>query len=664
MSSFKLAKQAVQQDFARIVEQGFPVFRVDVDLDRIWEVYLDSFPADLKQEHTCSCCRSFIRQAGGLVAIDASMNIVTLWDNTDMLLDPQHELIDAFENLAEYVKSLPIVGDFKAGSSRERFVGTEKSPDPKLGVVWEHFYLSLPQSMTDTPRHAMKETAQVFERGLNEITDHALQTVLELIDQGSLYRGNEFQRPVETFKATKHAYFNLPDKHRKNYVWYQSSRKDLEPILRIRNTAIGQLLQDLSEGKGVEEAVTSFERITAPTNYKRPKALVTPRMVEDAKKTLNEMGLISALKRRRLDTRDLSAADALFTYRPVSKQTDVFDDVIAETAVDVNKLTRVEEIPAAKFFADVLPNVRGLRVLLEPRHLPNLVTLTGPEEDDVKPLFKWDNSYGWSYTGGVADSIKERVKSAGGKVDGWGRFSLSWFNHDDLDIHFAQTNGRDHTYFRQKRTPLAKLDVDMNTHSLTRDPVENIYFENQLPAGEYGIWVQNFQKRESQDAGWEIEAEINGVIYHFSSPISPQTGQDSENIVFSVDNAGNVTFKDNGFAKVTKRSTKWGLKTGIWHQVNAITTSPNHWERPVGNKHLFFLINGCTSDEVTRPFYNEFLVAELSANRKVCEVLAGKIEVTPAVGAELSGLGFSETIRNDVYVEVDGAFKRTLKVKF
>lgn len=49
MSSFKLAKQAVQQDFTRIVEQGFPVFRVDVDLDHIWEVYLDSFPADLRK---------------------------------------------------------------------------------------------------------------------------------------------------------------------------------------------------------------------------------------------------------------------------------------------------------------------------------------------------------------------------------------------------------------------------------------------------------------------------------------------------------------------------------------------------------------------------------------------------------------------------------------
>jgi hypothetical protein len=98
--------------------------------------------------------------------------------------------------------------------------------------------------------------------------------------------------------------------------------------------------------------------------------------------------------------------------------------------------------------------------------------------------------------------------------------------------------------------------------------------------------------------------------------------------------------------------------------VEAITLSPNHWTKPVGLKHWFFLLTGCVSDEQTRPFFNEHLCAELAKDRKVTEVLASKIQVAPAVGAELSGLGFSESNRNHIYVEVEGQFKRTLKVLF
>jgi hypothetical protein len=98
--------------------------------------------------------------------------------------------------------------------------------------------------------------------------------------------------------------------------------------------------------------------------------------------------------------------------------------------------------------------------------------------------------------------------------------------------------------------------------------------------------------------------------------------------------------------------------------VKAITLSPNHWDKPTGNKHHFFLLEGCVSDEKTRGFYNEFLCDKLKDHRKVTELLADKCEVLPADGAELSGLGFTDSERNHLMVEVEGAFERVVKVLF
>jgi len=199
---------------------------------------------------------------------------------------------------------------------------------------------------------------------------------------------------------------------------------------------------------------------------------------------------------------------------------------------------------------------------------------------------------------------------------------------------------------------------------MSREPVENIYITDKPKAGRYEISVHQYSSRETQDVGFEVEIEVNGEIRTFGSPISPRSGAFSTPIVFTIDAAGNFTWEDCDLAKTASGVTKWGLKTGQFHTVRALTTSPNHWDKPVGNKHLFFLLEGCVADEKVRPFYNEFLTEELAAERKVCEVLGGKIEVADAEGAELSGLGFSETLRNHVFVEVDGKFKRTLKVLF
>ena len=106
----------------------------------------------------------------------------------------------------------------------------------------------------------------------------------------------------------------------------------------------------------------------------------------------------------------------------------------------------------------------------------------------------------------------------------------------------------------------------------------------------------------------------------------------------------------------------WNIDTNKFHKVNVM--SPNYWdEQGIGNKHYFFMLDDCKNPEPVRGFFNEYLNSELTPHRKVFEVLADKMK-TPYQEHQLSGLGFSSTMRNSVIVKVDGTFSRTLKVNF
>ena len=661
---FDILKTKVRAQFKTMSAQK--LFNTDYDRDEIWRVYIDAFDAGSRDEHRCNTCKAFIRQIGGAVTIDpTTLALSTVWDLTDV----PEEYAASIAALHKYVSGLKVNGLYYHWSDT---VGTDKNLDGKRNVIWHHFQVTLPNSAVDCggdkvrASAALRSSKDVFKRALDEIKPDAVATVLDLIAQDSLYRGDTLKHTLATFQACQRQYSKIPDTQKDLFCWDQATRV-ATGIAHIRNTSLGTLLGDLSEGKELEQAVKAYDRITAPANYKRPTALVTPRMVEDAKKTLAGLNLLSALDRRHLDSRDLSAANALYVNRPTTMATDVFATLAQEAPVNTKTLSKVEEIGVDDFLAKVVPGATKIRALFERPHLGNLVTLTGPQDPDAKSMMAWDNSFGWSYSGGVASGIKEKVKAAGGNVTGWMRISMAWHNYDDLDLHFHAPGKSAHVCFHQMSFPPlgVTLDIDMNRNARhSREPVENVHVNSQLPAGVYWAQVHNYRKRETSDGGYEVEIEVNGDVVHYSSAKSP--GQDAKGpmIGFKVDKSGTVTFDDCALSRSSTGMTKWGLKTGMWHTVNEITLSPNHWTKPTGLKHWFFLLNGCVADEPARPFYNEFLCPELTANRKVMEVLASKIVVAPAEGRELSGLGFEVSSRNHLYVEVTGTFVRTLKVLF
>lgn len=683
MSEFKKIKVAVEKQFEDMVQAHHTLFVSNVEKDAIWDKYLESFPEGTnpifreRTEHDCSCCRQFVKNIGGVLAVGSDNKLISVWD---VVVDEYPYDVVAKE-LSTFVKSQGIQKLFLAELSR---YGLEKNAEylQDLGktITWNHFCATPKGShlvLNSVERNAKIGEADsnksVFERSMIELSVSACETILDLVSQGSLYKGDEFKPAVVSLKKYMEAYLQIPSDLKDNWLWLNSQRNH---VARIRNTAIGTLLVDLSKGVDLEEAVRKFEAVTAPTNYKRPKAIFTKKMVEAAEKTITDLGLLPNLQRRYATSRDLSVNDIKHINRSLKGvvQGSVFSELLDESKPSAQKLDKVEEIHIEKFLSSILPNATSVEVMVSSEHEPNLMSLIAPVNESENKMFKWDNDFSWAYNGDITDSgMKERVKKAGGKVDGDLRFSIEWNNksdnNSDLDAHCVTPTGQ--IYFSQMldRATGGVLDVDIrNPDTQTQDGigVENITWSDKrrLVPGNYVFKVHQFAVGIRNRSGFSAEIEFDGKIHGFSYPAPLRQGEYVEVATVKVAKDGTMTLVEK-LNSTTSVKDMWGIKTNKWVPVSVVMLSPNHWNESnkTGNKHYFFILQGCKNPGSPRGFFNEFLREDLNVHRKVFEALGAKMSVAES-DDQLSGLGFSSTKRNELLVKVGGSFNRVLKIKF
>ena len=679
--NFSEFKKIFQKNFAEMTKDADYLYEIEIDKDEFWNLYLDSYPAGTneiyrqRREFDCSCCRHFIKSIGNAVVIKNN-KVRTMWDfrTGDTTFQPVIDALNAYL-LTKSVTNLYV--------SKFKHIGTAKNFE-NLGdgnvTEWEHFSLDLPQKFVDNTGRSVgdiqgqfRDTRNVFKRSLDEISEEAVMTVLELIASNSLYKGEEWKSVLEKFLEYKRLYDRTPDNEKDNFAWENSSKAGVV-IGRIRNHSIGTLLVDISEDVDLDTAVKKYEAIVAPANYKRPKAIFTKKMLEDAKKTIDELGYMDSLARRYATLDDITVNNILFSNKDAAKRisgASVFDEMMSETTSSPKKFSKVEEVSVDKFVSDILPTASGLEVYLENRHTNNMVSLIAPKNSDAKTMFKWDNRFSWAYSGNLTDSMKERVKSAGGKVDGDLRFSIQW-NEDgtdncDLDAHCKEASGYE-IYYGSARKPSysptrGQLDVDIISPN-GRVAVENITWADRrtMRPGTYKFFVHQFSG--SVKNGFRAEIEFDGQTYSFDYNKSMRCGQNVQVAEVTLDANGNFTIKELLPSNVSSRDV-WGVKTNQFIPVSVVMYSPNYWDEQqgIGNKHYFFMLKDCINPEKPNGFYNEFLKQELVQHKRVFEALGGKMAVED-VDDQLSGVGFSSTLRNDLVVKVKGATERIIKIKF
>ena len=702
----------IKKQFELMCEAG-KLFKVEMTGRDVWHLYLDSFESDPtfrdpeSSTHNCNLCNNFLRRYGNVVAISEDYKLMTLFDFEiegeyaevaralsaaikaskvkDIFLETYSEL-----NELPYGKINKADSKFRLGLAENHKRYTREEAE-KFGVVktdetrkFNHLHLDLPKEFVDMRGGSIesimaefREPKSVFKRAMDEIPLGTLNLVKDLIVQRSLLDGETHLYKVEQFIPLKREYDDLSADSKDNWCWVKSHKL---PFAKFKNELIGVLCSELAEGEEINKACQSWNKRVDPANYMKAVAPITQRQKDDARKFIEENEYVESFDRRFASIDDIKASEILHMSvgKDAIKNVSMFDSVkTVKSQHKRNEFDGVEEVSIEKFMKDVLPGCSSVEVFLKNNHEGNMVSLTTSNVADSKPIFKWKNNYSWTFNGNLAgkSQIKEAVKSAGGRVDGILRASMIWneslSDNSDLDLWCQQPNNEKigfSTGFRKDQNNRlsscsGQLDLD-NTGPGNKIGVENIYFSDQkrMKDGVYKFWVNQYSARNSQ--GFKFEIEFDGEIftYEYNRPVSG-------NVQVAEVTLNNGQFSIKHMLPETASSKEiYGLETNQFHKVNLVCLSPNHWDGDsVGNKHYFFMLDGCKTVQSIRSFHNENLIPELAEHRKVLEALGATNMIEPisnGILKQLSGLGFNATVNDELIVKLSGNFKRVVKIKF
>ena len=665
---FKPFADIINAKFMKMAEK--PLYKANTPVESIWEAYQAAFPTEAnkifreRRVHECNTCNSFIKRLGAVVTIEGD-KLDTIW-NVKGLASPYKEVA---ATLHKIVSKSAISSVFLTDES---LVGKEFNIEPSTAgdIKWEHFYATIPASFVvpnvATLRGEIDTTVSVFKRALTEFSVETLELVSDLCN--TIYRGTEYKATVDHFLTLKKEY----DVSKQSlYIWENYTRYPTG----FRTSAIGTLIQDLMADKDTVEAVNSYGAKVDPANFKRVTSVATPKQREEALKFIDDNGMRDSLPRRAAVLEDISTTNVLFVNNDAKmKMKDPLAELLATTSKPKAKVSATtQEIHIDDFLSTVLPHSSNIEALVENKHTANFVSLVAPQHPTAPNMLKWGNNFSWSYAGEMTDSsLTKRVEAAGGRTDGAFRFTHSWNelepNQSLMDLHVfmpgcvrpttgggpAVIGRRVGWNCREDTASGGKQDVDY-TSAAPKDyiPVENITFPtlSKMPDGVYTCKVHNWSFRNTGGKG-RAEIAFNGKKFEY---VYPSTKNHQWVTV------AEVTLKNGEFSIEHKLplaaatpTSQWDVSTMSYQKVSTVMLSPNFWDgQTVGNKHFFFMLDGCKNPDPIRGFYNEFLSDSFRDHRKTFELLSSAMKCEPS-DEQLSGLGFSSTQRNDLHVKVDG----------
>lgn len=657
---FKDFRNHIKTQIDYLAKHSVCLFTTNTTKEDLWETYIESFRPEDNQvvnenrHYDCNCCKSFIRRYAGIVGI-VDGKIMTIWNLPIDVPKPFDVVVAAMKN---YMSDKIITGKFLHDEDNMGTKYNLGTTPEKLGNRYEHFYANTPtickSNSVDADNSAFVQTHQVIQRSLNELTINSVNLVLDVIADGNLARGEQMRPQLEAFKNAWNDWSQNPNPELLEWELTQTQGRKIA----IRNTAIGTLLINLSEGMDTAEAFFKYNNIVDPTNYKRVKPIFTEKQRKEAALELKAKGYENSLECRHAQLSDIRISDIFWANRQSKSvmQNDPLAFLSNSTSNGTAKNTNSTELDVNEFMS-LLSSTKELEIFVENEHEGNLMNLLTQVDPDSPTTLAWDNQFRWSYNGDLAGAsqIKKAVKLAGGNVEGVLNFRLAWneeggLDDSDLDAWASEPSGNHIGFSKPYRGKVlspngGSLDVDMQDTN-RKMAVENITWKKAVN-GDYKLWVNQYCSRGSKGFVAEVEFGNETHTFIYDQPVRGNV------------QVATVTHKDGKWsikpAFKSQQSSKdvWGIATGAYHKVNTFMLSPNYWNNKVGNPHYFFFIEGLNNPNSVRSIYNEYLNNDLIGMKRIFEMLGAKLRVETSPN-QMAGLGFTIDQKHKVNVKLDG----------
>lgn len=379
-AAYRSILDSFQRSARSLIGNG-PVFTTDAS--GLFDAYIGAFPARARQHHTCSACRRFMENFGGLVTIaeDGSIKPV-FW--------PQ-----SAEWMGEYA---PQIAALRARVLKSKVNGVFLSKDTVWGQpvtgAWCHFAVTLPRVMarrsrTLTPGQEMAERREDFatvSRALSEWSIDALNAAVRLLESDALYRSEKLHGAAVWLRDL--AVARKENRKGSSAILWRAIGTAPAGFCHPRSGMLGTLLDDLASGAEFNAVSRRFAEKMHPLRYQRPTAAPLAGTISQAEKLVDTLGLRRSFERRFARPDDVRE----WMWQPKSEEAKPSGGMFSHLKPKGDQpitLSVPETVMSWTVFArDILPRVRTMQAYVP--SLASFVTLVTAEHADAPPIFQWD----------------------------------------------------------------------------------------------------------------------------------------------------------------------------------------------------------------------------------------------------------------------------------
>lgn len=362
-----------------------------VSTEGLYEAYLDAFEDPVeRQHHHCHACRDFIRRFGGAVWLDArGRGGSALWGELDE--ETAGALSPAFRRVVARLRDA-----VEERSVQRQLLWSEQRWGLAEGGGFTHLWADVPPSafnVTQTARQAMAERREDFTNlsiAVSSFDRRHVERAVGMLEAGGLEGADKILPMALFLRDTQALASEAKGELRRRILWAavgSAARGWCSP----RSSALGALIEDIAEGKGVAAVTKAHDSRLAPDKYQRPVAPPSAGNVAQAEKLVAELGLAPSLPRRPLALEELT--ERLWSPRPPKTPppaAGVFGALGRKSAVEPlqSLASRVQTVTWVKLAREVLPRAESMAVVAP--FVGAYAALTTAVDASAPPLFRWD----------------------------------------------------------------------------------------------------------------------------------------------------------------------------------------------------------------------------------------------------------------------------------